>query len=110
MVFKLGQQPSDVEESKMAYSRWGGSKWYTYYDANSGPTKDSQIFVICCVHDFTYKELRQGTRKAINSLCNKEGFLTKEQPTSEELNELRLYMLQFIINVNCNAKRDRYDS
>jgi len=31
----------------MSYSRWGASRWYTFWDTCSGATRDSQAFTLC---------------------------------------------------------------
>ena len=46
----------------MSYSRWGSSVWYTYWCAHGGASaddkRDEQLFDICTVKMFTYKELK----------------------------------------------------
>lgn len=45
----------------MSYSRWSSSVWYSFWSADSGPTKDEQVLSLwysldMCI-DWTYEEL-----------------------------------------------------
>lgn len=79
----------------MAYSRWSNSRWYTYWDAASGETKEKQLFTICGEDmSFTYEELSQ----------DMDGYLSivkKMVPnaTEEDLQELKTYMKEFMQDV-----------
>jgi hypothetical protein len=43
----------------MSYSRWNHSKWYTYWSASSGETKENQVFEVCGECSFTYSDLAE---------------------------------------------------
>lgn len=119
----------------MSYSRWSNSRWYTFYTALSGDTKETQAFEIMIdfarTKIFTYGELINDIDLClleIENLCANpikyrcpqeiltEDFKSKEtnlfdrityvdeisEPdpaTDEELQELRIYMENFIADV-----------
>lgn len=85
----------------MSYSRWGGEKiggkgsgkWYTYWSTYSGDVPDDQIFEICAVTRFTYKQLKEDL----------EACLTKvrsiDKATNKEIKELTVYIKEFLQDV-----------
>ena len=72
----------------MSYSRWMDSRWYTYWDAGSGQTKDEQIFHICMEGSFTYAELAKDVDACLDKVC--------AEATKAERCELLSYMLCFM--------------
>ena len=87
----------------MSYSRWGddrwsgkkrgSGKWYTYWSTSSGNVPDDQIFEICAVAWFTYKQLKEDL----------EACLTKvrsiDKATDKEIRELKTYIEKFLQDV-----------
>ena len=51
----------------MSYSRWGQSRWYTFWCVQNEKTenRDTAIFEICSVINFTAKELRHDMDKCV---------------------------------------------
>jgi len=95
----------------MSYSRWGGSVWYTFWASYSEIDlieRNKQIFEICTVRAFTYKELKEDIDKCIE--LTKEAMIESEKRgdlfshdvksySEEQFEELRRYMKQFIKDV-----------
>jgi hypothetical protein len=56
----------------MSYSRWSNSRWYTFYTAFSGKTKDTQAFEIMIdfarTRIFSYLELKSDIDKCLNEI------------------------------------------
>ena len=95
----------------MSYSRWGHSKWYTFWSVGpsgqAANTKRSQLFDICGVHAFTYGELVDDIDKCIkcihdiiNDPDEQVDMFIPGSVTDEELEELKGYMLEFIQDVD----------
>jgi len=86
----------------MSYSRWGGSRWYTFWCVQNEKTetRDTAIFEICAVVSFTAKELRDDKYKCLNIVKEKENKATKYIVSEEEINELGVYMDFFLKEVN----------
>ena len=87
----------------MSYSRWIGSRWYTYWSASSSSEdKNSQVFRIEDILtplEFTFKELSEDI----------EGCLAKVgveffDATEDELIELYVYMMRFLNDINIEFK------
>lgn len=86
----------------MSYSRWINSIWYTYHDTNSGSTLDAQVFTICNVASFTYKELKADKEHCVDKCC--ESIL---RPNGEEREELKGYIQRFMIDVEAEYALER---
>lgn len=109
----------------MSYSRWGGSRFYTFWRSTKSKVKDDQIFDIMFDMGreltFTYRELSYNMDGCLNKceeLCSKpytwhmrKDFFPPYEETEEVIEpprpfeigdreELKLYMLQFIEDVN----------
>ena len=85
----------------MSYSRWGGrgsGQWYTFWCASLETKKedrDNAIFSICAVTSFTAKELRDDIDsciKKVKDIC--------ENCSTDELEELKIYMNEFLEDVD----------
>ena len=104
----------------MSYSRWLHSTWYTYWSTlpeGTKATRDNQVFEVCAVTAFTYKELKEDIDKCldkvveclltpftlhINGISPEDTEATQSTPvvtTAAELEELRGYMLDFMDDV-----------
>lgn len=74
----------------MTYSRWANSFWYTYADVAGG-------FTVCGVCNFSRKALMSGLEpclEKVKGICE-----TLEKPaTTAQLNELREYMLEYLVD------------
>ena len=82
----------------MAYSRWGGSFWYTYWACQDEATenRDTALFEISCVATFTAAELRADMESC---LCRARLASTPKLSISQ-LEELRSYMKTFLADVD----------
>ncbi len=92
----------------MSYSRWGQSRWYTFWSATGAPDttykfpteklKRSQVFEICDIPSYhiTYGDLVNRSRS--NVLYEVEKLYP--DVTWEELDELQLYFSRFIRDVD----------
>ena len=84
----------------MAYSRWGGSRWYTYWAGQAATkTRDTALFEICDVATFRADELRADIDKCLELVAGVEqskGF----DVMASQLEELRGYMLKFLADVD----------
>jgi len=81
----------------MSYSRWGGrgsGHWYTYWHIQDEETenRDTAIFCVCGVTNFTAKELR----KNIDSCMKK----VQKMDNEGDLDELKKYALEFIDDID----------
>lgn len=111
----------------MSYSRWGNSRWYTFWTASSGKTKDEQYLEVMIDHDrgsnFSYKQLKGNMDSCIDEVMKKcateskwraikgvnedestpfiyEDLIDPPSPaTQDESDELRKYMKYFIADV-----------
>ena len=82
----------------MSYSRWGNSYWYTFYcvyPEEGRETKDNALFDVCMIATFTAKDLREDMDSCIEIVSKKDPYATKEQ-----LGELRIYMSEFLKDVD----------
>lgn len=79
----------------MSYSRWSYSKWYAFWNADSGNNKNEQILSLWFsrgeVINWTYEELLEMTVSDIQRIygCN-----------LQDAEEAMLYVRQFIDQVN----------
>jgi len=87
----------------MAYSRWLGSYWYTYWH-NQGNVpqperRDDQLFSVDCNWLFTYRQLKDDIEACITKVMDGVKARNTVQPTEEEISELMGYMREFINDV-----------
>jgi len=86
----------------MAYSRWCGSYWYTFWCVQwdgTVETRDNAKFDVNCQLLFTAKELRTDMERClqdVRKVCERN--LT--EPTDEEMSELKEYMEEFLADVD----------
>lgn len=112
----------------MSYSRWGSSKWYTFWSASSGNSKEDQRFQIMIdlgrSISFTYKELKEDRGYCVITVIDicknpkeykylkniieggeelefeyEESGCEPDPATEEEIAELEVYMDQFIRDI-----------
>jgi len=95
----------------MSYSRWGSSRWYTYWtvycrECNKCECniRDHQSFEIDCCLDFTYRELKDDIDACIEKVkmfkVDRDIFAFNYECISEaDILELKSYMLRFIEDV-----------
>lgn len=81
----------------MSYSRWCGSRWYTYWSCQNPATENRQtaIFDVDCEFKFSSKELREDMDGCIKVVSDKYGNVS-----DEEKEELKEYMRRFIRDVD----------
>ena len=88
----------------MSYSRFTNSRWYTYWFAGDGRTRDTQLFDICTVKMFTYQELNTDIEK-----CLQEIRTLDPRATDLEILELKTYMREFIDDIKDNRDLIYYE-
>lgn len=79
----------------MSYSRWSDSYWYTFWCVAYEGTvenRDTAIFSICAVIDFTSKQLRENLDRCIKEVQKLE--------TDGDIEELKLYINRFLKDVD----------
>jgi hypothetical protein len=82
----------------MSYSRWGGrgsGHWYTFWCVQDEETenRDTAVFAICAVLNFTAKELREDMTKCMNEASQKDD-------SDGDLKELQTYAEEFLKEVD----------
>jgi hypothetical protein len=82
----------------MSYSRWSNSNWYSFWNTNSGETKESQVLSLWyCgadeLRDYQYSELLEITPKLLKSEYDVE-------IKKSEIFEALRYIHQFIEDVD----------
>ncbi len=103
----------------MSYSRWSTGYWYCFYSANSGDTKDTQLFEVCDIGHpmvFSYKELKEDIDNCLEQVREEhntartitfgDGTLEIEPINIEQtyLDELKIYMNRFITDVEADKE------
>ena len=87
----------------MSYSRWGSSRWYTYwsvYPEGQEETRDTAIFVVDCVASFSAKELRENPEQCLERV-REWGSEEGQVPTTDvEILELWGYINAFLTDVD----------
>ena len=87
----------------MAYSRWGSSRWYTYWVAQSSEVRDP-VFRVHTVGDATYNDMVMDFEKVLGKFV---GQASKNTPVLDwEKRELAEYMYRFMDDV----KRSQADN
>ena len=84
----------------MAYSRWMGSPWYTFWSCEGPETenRDTAVFCVCSVKSFTAKELRDDIDGCIEKV--KQVLEEETDYSEEEFDELKGYMKAFLKDVD----------
>ena len=96
----------------MSYSRWGYSDWYTFWCCTESNKRDDQIFDVCTIRAFTYKELKEDITKCLSDVKDhvvnsgefNEDYINK-CTTIKSMNELKGYMEMFIEDVEEDYKK-----
>jgi len=78
----------------MSYSRWGDSRWYTYWGSSEVTKKEDEIFRICGEDEFTYEQLSKGMGGCLMSIA------LKTNCSFEEIEELKGYMKRFLEDID----------
>ena len=81
----------------MSYSRWGSrgsGHWYTFWHCQDEETenRDTAIFSICTVADFSAKNLREDLDKCME--------IVKQLDPTGDTDELRVYCKEFLSDVD----------
>jgi hypothetical protein len=85
----------------MSYSRWGDSRWYTYWLASErAATKEREVFEICGVTNFTYYEIKHDQDRVLDEVRMKD-----PDASDDEIEELRVYMKQFLVAIDAYYER-----
>lgn len=79
----------------MSYSRWSNSVWYTFWSNSRTRLKEEQIFEVCSVVSFKYKEIKENINGCIATIKK-----LSPDNTIKEFKELKRYMKTFIAHVN----------
>ena len=105
----------------MSYSRWSNSTWYTYWHCGEEKDRhvmDKQLFDVCGVMMFTYKELAEDLDGCIARLKHhienhdkeaRENMFCMDSVTDEELEELKGYMKEFMEDVQADLGDPLYE-
>jgi len=93
----------------MSYSRWSNSVWYTFWCTTESPYREDQLFDVCAVKSFTYKELTEDIKGCLDIIYKiaQENF--KDGCTKKQLKELKGYMKAFIADVKADKSLDEAD-
>ncbi len=87
----------------MSYSRWGESRWYTFWACQDDATenRDTAIFEICADASFTAAELRADIKTCVDLAAATEE-LRHDGPRvpDQERQELQGYMADFLADVD----------
>ena len=80
----------------MSYSRWGESRWYTFWACQEEETenRDTSLFEICTVASFAASELRADIDACLAKAVAAEQ--VRGMVADDEIEELRGYMLEFL--------------
>lgn len=81
----------------MSYSRWLGSRWYTYWVYKPDEDYNTATFCICRFEGsilFTAKMLREKFDKCLDTVR------MKDTASEDEIEELAKYMTQFLKEVD----------
>jgi len=86
----------------MAYSRWIGSRWFTYWaEPDDGPeNRDTALFEICGVATFTAAELRAHLQACVDKAAQIEELRSGETIDVRERSELIECMREFLDEVD----------
>jgi len=86
----------------MAYSRWGSSRWYTFWAGQDIATenRDTARFKVGFVAAFTAAELQSDIEHCLTIVMEKEESQFRSLVSDEEREELRGYMLKFLADVD----------
>lgn len=87
----------------MSYSRWSNSHWYTYWFARESNERDEQIFEICALCCFTYKQIKENFETCISEVREKD-----PKATDKQIEELRGYIKEWIYAVETDQKINDY--
>lgn len=84
-----------IRRVKMSYSRWGTSRWYTYWAINEKENYDTAEFCICGLVSFSAKQLRENIDRCLSTILSKD-----KEATNEEMDELANYICRFLNEVD----------
>ena len=97
----------------MSYSRWINSTWYTYWCSSNTSTKAEELFACHADLDHSF----DWPYSLIKRFLSEEGLLEttirwasddeSEMLKESEIEELKLYMKRFIIDVDAEYAEDR---
>lgn len=87
----------------MSYSRWGDSRWYTYWRGEDNSPLEEQVFQVDTLFTMgfiPYVEMKADFEAAVARFV-KEAIAQEEEyaPDAEEIVELRGYMREFMAEV-----------
>jgi hypothetical protein len=82
----------------MSYSRWGNSRWYTFWSATDSDRREDQVFDVDCSFQFKYSELKKDRQACLRKVRAEYGELDKWE-LDEAYAELERYMLEFMKDV-----------
>jgi len=84
----------------MIYSRWGPSRWYTFWANRDDETRDNALFEVCSIVTFTAAELRDKREWCLRETKRLAELQSGWPVKDEEFDELRGYMLNFVADVD----------
>lgn len=83
----------------MSYSRWLGSRWFTYWLASNETRAKLQVLCIQGVAEFNVTELRTRPKECLAKTIKIEQDTTKKPVTESESNELLAIFDRFLDDV-----------
>lgn len=85
----------------MSYSRWGSSRWYTFWDMYpENPDRDTARLMIDCRNAFSAEDLRENPEwclEQVRDRCTEEG---QVPATDADILELWGYINAFLTDVD----------
>jgi len=87
----------------MSYSRWGSSRWYTYwsiYPSGEEETCDTAVFVVDGVASFSAKELRENPEQCLERVREWGSEEGQALATDADILELWGYINAFLTDVD----------
>ena len=102
--FRRGSKLIDRWRNNMAYSRWGSSRWYTFWAHQDQDTenRDNAIFNICPVARLAAWEIREDIEDCLTRVADLEEPTIPGDVSNAEREELRGYMLEFLADVDAS--------
>ena len=85
----------------MSYSRWGSSRWYTFWDVYpENPDRDTACLTIDCENTFSAKELRENPEQCLERVRERYADAWHIPVTDKDLRELWVYINAFLTDVD----------
>jgi len=92
----------------MSYSRWGGSVWYTFWSCSDNEEQAEQMFEVCGLVRFSYKELKEDLNACLEKV---KQLSSSARPSSilTEITEDRKFIYKEVMINPTNYSLDEYE-